>query len=291
METAGEELSRLRAETVSLRQLLAIKNELLASKDAGLAGRAAELQRSQELLQHSTAVIQSDAAAIDSSKRQVLYDSSVLPLDRDDILGEVFSFVGGGDHLYVSGISRRWRGRYIQYCVRNSTSELDGKLMTRQGSVLMTESRLQLALSSGLTVKDWTFDKRSRAALICCYSLEPEEVLTLLRAHGVPWCPLLCEAAAHYSKLPLLRWLHANSCPWDEDFLLVGASMGGSVALLEWLMTAISSWSRIIKTHMLIVAGCANRLEAAQWLPLPKSHMVFETLKTRKCVFADFYKK
>jgi hypothetical protein len=50
----------------------------------------------------------------------------------------------------------------------------------------MTESRLQLALSSGLTVTGWTFSSWHKADLICRYSLEPEAVMTLLRDHGAP---------------------------------------------------------------------------------------------------------
>jgi hypothetical protein len=100
----------------------------------------------------------------------------------------------------------------------------------------MTESRLQLALSSGLSVAGWTFSSHSHVELMCNFSLEPEKVLTLLRLHGVPWDTELCNGAAYYNKLPLLQWLHTHSCPWDE-LVLVHSSARGSVAMLEWLST------------------------------------------------------
>jgi glycerophosphoryl diester phosphodiesterase len=103
----------------------------------------------------------------------------------------------------------------------------------------MTESRLQLALSSGLSVKDWTFDNVPRAALICLHSLEPDKVMTLLRVHDVPWSwsvsavqwALACGSgwlrwkcedytADNYTTVQrkqqateLQEWAHANGCP------------------------------------------------------------------------------
>jgi hypothetical protein len=75
------------------------------------------------------------------------------PLDRDAILDHVLGYTGGGDHLYVSCVNRRWGGRYLRHCKLNCTSSNDKKFVTRHRSALMSESRLQLALSSGLVAK------------------------------------------------------------------------------------------------------------------------------------------
>jgi hypothetical protein len=138
--------------------------------------------------------------------------------------------------------------------------------VTRHRSVLMTESRLQLALSSGLIVTHWTFDTWSQAELLCKHSLEPTEVMTLLRLHGVPWSTLLCDGAAYCNKLSLLQWLHTHSCPWDTWELLNAASAGGSIAMLEWLVTVTAPWSADLKQFMLNVAARFSRLAVAQWL-------------------------
>jgi hypothetical protein len=275
METQGEELSRLRAENASSKQLLASKDAqltsnaaLLACKDDLLASRAAELQRCNELLQYRVAAPEPFAGAADSCKRQRLHYSSTAesPLDRDDILDHVFSFVGGGDHLYIGGVSRRWRGRYMRHCVQTSASKFSGKLVTRHRNVLMTESRLQLALSSGLTVADWNLNKQQYALQICQYSLEPEKVITLLREHGVPWSTELCNGAVYFNKLALLQWLHSHSCAWDEGYVLQHASMGGSVAMLEWLSAVTSPWTTGTMVRLLHCAGLCTNLPAAQWL-------------------------
>jgi hypothetical protein len=231
METQGEELSRLRAEHTSFLQLVAVKDQLLASKDAQLstviaskdeviasknqllASRTAELQRCMALLQHSISSPASDAATPDSSKRQRLLDSSAMPLDRDELLDHVFSYVGGGDHIYVGGVSRRWRGRYLRHCIISTTGERNKKFVTRSCNVLISASRLQLALNCGLSVADWSFAEMSRAALLCEHSIEPEQVLSLLKCRGVQWHSNLCYAAAYNNRLTLLQWLHEYARP------------------------------------------------------------------------------
>jgi hypothetical protein len=204
------------------------------------------------------------SVAADSSKRQRLQHSSELPLDKDGVLDLVF--VGGGEHLYVSAVSRRWKGRYLRHCVKNTTWKGNRKFVTCHSSVLMTESRLQLALSSGLTVKDWSFSSWPFSNSICKLSLEPEKVITLLRVLGVPWDPKLCEWAAHHGKRALLQWLHSQSCPWIEQRVLMCTCVHGSVVMLEWLMTVTAPWSFDIKNKMLYLAGYYSNLEVMQWL-------------------------
>jgi hypothetical protein len=290
METAGEELSRLRAENASLK-------ELLMSRDAQLAqsivvavvafmfvAAVLWLKSPVQTPAESHTAVSKKPLAVDQQRQY----GSVTALDRDDVLSYVFSFVGGGDHLYISGVSRRWRGRYLQYCAQTSTSQLDGKLMTRHRSVVMTESRLQLALSSGLTKTSWTFSERSRAELICKHSLEPEKVMTLLRVHGVPWSTELCRGAALFNKLALLQWLRAHSCPWEEKWALLNASVNGSVTMLEWLLTVTAPWSSKPKQDMLHSAASYNGLAVTQWLVAhgadwPESFSVVGAQTVHKC--------
>jgi hypothetical protein len=154
----------------------------------------------------------------------------------------------------------------MQYCARTSLAESDAKLVTRLCSVLMTKSRLQHAFGCGLSVAGWTFDDWPRAQLICEYSLEPEKVMTLLRAHGVPWSHSLCDGAAHCNNLALLQWLHSQSCPLRNDTVLLYASRSGSVAMLEWLLTVTGPWSTDEQQLMFHDAACMNELAVVQWL-------------------------
>jgi hypothetical protein len=288
METQSEELTTLRAAHTSLLQLVAVKDQLLASKDAQLstviaseneviaskdevlASQTAELQRCKDdFLQCKAATAEPHAAAGDSSKRQRLQSSSKadLPLEREDLLDYVFSHVGVGDHLYIGGVCRRWRDTYVQYCAKDgTTNELDKKFLTTHRNVLVRESRLQLALSSGLTVTHWRFDTLQRAKLICKFSLEPEKVVALLRVHGVPWSSKLCNSAASSNKLALLQWLHSHSCPWEEHIVLHYASMGGSAAVLGWLSTVTEPLLLNEMQDLLADAGSVSNIAAAQWL-------------------------
>jgi hypothetical protein len=88
---------------------------------------------------------------------QQLHDRSSVssvasPVALVEVLDHVFTYVGGGEHLYVAGVSNEWRCRYMQHCVQNGRFRYNGKRATRYRSVLMTESRLELAVAAGFKV-------------------------------------------------------------------------------------------------------------------------------------------
>jgi hypothetical protein len=277
-------MGALRAKVARLQELVAVKDRQLSTKEAQLAAKdnsmASQVEETKllkrELQLRVTSSDACDCAHLDGHpKRQRTHDSSssnsssperACALDRDEVLDQIFSYVGGGEHLYIAGVSRRWRGRYLRFCVLSSTKKYHKKLVTKHGSTLMTESRLKLAFAAGLSVKGWNLSKTSRADSICKYSIEPERVMTLLRLHGVPWDAALCNAAAIQAKLPLLQWLRDSSCPWKEVFVLLNASRGGSVPMLEWLATVTQPWSEKSKADMMADAASCNELAAAQWL-------------------------
>jgi hypothetical protein len=268
MESAGDEM--LKAEILRLKEVMAVKDQLLAaqgqllasSKDSNRAHVAAELE------QYAGA----DPLSDNSLKRQRLHNSSssslegVSPLDKDEVLDQIFSYVGGGDHLYVGGVSRRWRGRYMQYCAQASTCAQDIKCVTRYRSTIVSESRLLHAKANEFRLVDLDITQGRHAKLICQHSLEPERVITVLRLHNVAWNNVICREAAYHSKLSLLQWLHHNDCDSHEVNVLVNASRGGSVSMLEWLAAVSKPWSKSTKQEMLTDAACCDKLAAAQWL-------------------------
>jgi hypothetical protein len=188
------------------------------------------------------------------------------PLDKAEILDHVFGFVGGGDHAYTAGVSRRWRARYMQYCAQDSSAKHDKKCVTRHRSVLMTESRLQLAKAYGLDIAAFDLHNARCTDTLCQHSLEPQQVITVLRVHGVQWGNTLCCSAAFYDRLSLLQWLRSCSCLWQELNVLKCASLRSSVLLLAWLATVTAPWSDSQKLTMLDLAGCCNTLDSVKWL-------------------------
>jgi hypothetical protein len=48
--------------------------------------------------------------------------------------------------------------------------------------------------------------------------------------------------------------------------MLSQASRGGSLAMLEWLLTVTAPWSTALKTRLLKSAGWCNSFAAAKWL-------------------------
>jgi hypothetical protein len=190
------------------------------------------------------------------------------PLEEDKVLAHVFSFVGRGDHLYTGGVSRKWRGDYMQHCTKTSTSKCDKKLVTRLRNTLVSTKRLWYAKNHGLCVKDLGLDlSTSRyARMFETNCSEPCEVITILRLWGVQWGHELCAAAASSAQLSFLQWLHRYDCPWDEEFLLYAASRGGSVAMLKWLQKVTAPWLANVLLVMLDKAATFGQSGAAEWL-------------------------
>jgi hypothetical protein len=255
------QVSALQAENARLQELVAV--------------RARETKLLKRKLQLDIASSNACGHLNGDPKRQRVHHSSstcscslegASPLDKDEMLDQIFSYVGGRDHLYIAGVSRKWRGRYLHYCALSSTSKVTEKLVTRHRSALMTESRLQLALTSEFTVEGWTFCTQPSVDLICKHSTEPKQVMTLFRLHGVPWDKMLCTGAAANAKLALLQWLRRSSCPWNETHVLLNASRGGSAAMLKWLLTVTAVWPAALQQKMLVLAAYSDHLEAARWL-------------------------
>jgi hypothetical protein len=241
-------------------QLLASQKQVIACKDALIAQTKAELQ------QYRNSVHTVTSSGIQQLQHNGSKSHAAPPLDKDKVLDQVFSYVGGGEHLYAASVNRRWRGRYLRHCVLNSTSALDKKFLSRHRSVVMTENRLKLAMSSGLTVEGWSFSKWCYTELVCVFSLEPQQVLTRLRLHGVAWHDWLSSCAALHGKPQQLQWLRSFACHWDECRVLYSTSRSGSTAMLEWLLTVTAPWTDSLKQEMLDRAAWFNNLAAAEWL-------------------------
>jgi hypothetical protein len=174
-------MDALRAEVARLQELVAVKEQVLSSREQLLASKDAQLAMKDELLAAKDQLLASteghtarsakvlnqhegsEQQSGESVKRQRLHNSSgfagASPLNRDEVLDQIFSYVGGGDHLFAAGVSRRWRDRYLRHCALHSTGKRDEVYVTSHRHALLTERTLLLALNSGLSVKDWTMSR------------------------------------------------------------------------------------------------------------------------------------
>jgi hypothetical protein len=252
--TAQEsELQLLRSERLRLQQLIAAKDELLACKDL-FRSKCDELKRSQQ------------SSASERSKRLRASCAESSPLAKDDVLDLVFSFVGTGENLYCS-INRRWRGRYLRYCALDRPSG-DKKLVTSDAAAFITERRLQLAIDCGFSISTYKFTDWKRALLVSKHSLEPQQVMTLCRQHGVQWSEHLAHMAARAGNLRFLQWLRSSVCRWFDHEMLGNASEGGCVDMFVYLqcMLRATTWDDKSKTTMLSYTGWFGHAAAAEWL-------------------------
>jgi hypothetical protein len=60
-------------------------------------------------------------------------------------------------------------------------------------------------------------------------------VLQFLRAQGCPWDETLSRAAARRGNLEMLRWLQQHGCPWRAYSILDEAASSGNVELTAWV--------------------------------------------------------
>jgi hypothetical protein len=238
------------------------ENAAAAHSACAVAAARNPQQQGHQGLQPSSSVPPQHSVASASPKSSIARTTHLGALEQDGVLDDIFSFVGAGEHLYAAGVCKQWRRIYMEFCV----SVVEPVHTTVKRNALVTESRLLLALSCGLTVAGWAFEKKMLAEYICRHSAQPEQVVALLREQGLRWSVTLTTEAAYFGKLDFLQWLCRNYCPWHVDSVLINGSCSNAVTLLEWLYAIAEPWSSETKQSMLERAIACNQLDTVEWL-------------------------
>jgi hypothetical protein len=274
-------IASLNSENALLKQQLvhaqaekSLQQSLLAAQRVALAAKDGEVQALRALASLGIACGSAGATPGSTSassrdeqrKRARVVDDSSLrsPLDKDELLDTVFSYVGVDDYLFAAGVCRRWRGRYIKLCYNKAVDKVD-KLCTTYSSAFMTAARLQLAFKSGLEVEK-LHGYKHLASDISRYSIEPIAALAVAKTYDMRYPEDIAQTAAFCCRLQLLQWLHERRCPWPEADVLKWAAMGGSVEVLSWLHSVTAPWADATKAGLLDDAGFSDNLDAAKWL-------------------------
>jgi hypothetical protein len=235
--------------------------ELTAAKDGELQSlRLLAASQAQQLAASSKH--QREDVDEPDNKRARLAVKSSSPLDDDELLDTVFSFVGIGDYIYTGAVSRRWKGRYIKLC-HNKAKEGKDRLTSAHKSAFFTAARLQLALKSSLKISALQ-SNHNLSEYVARHSVEPIAVLTLVRVRGLQWPKLRMGSLSQ--EPALLQWLHECGCPWDEAAVCKDAARSGRVDVLMWLQQVTASWADELKRTKLFEASWQNMWEAAKWL-------------------------
>jgi hypothetical protein len=287
----------LQAEIARLQELIAVKEAQLAVKDELLASRVEEsklLRRELQLRAAPSYASSPEYADVGAKRQRVLVNNSskdssssqsnssslrVGPEcldDRDELLDEVFSFVGAGDHLYAAGVSRRWRGRYLQHCAQTKTPAHDSKCVTRYCSATMSESRLQHAKANGLRVADIDMTQPRHAGLICYRSKAAKGKKSKSSSKKAPTAAVVADdseeeavsskqskgkkskrssaaedaADAGESPVPtatkgsVITVLRLHGVPWD-NVICRKAAYFRRLRLLQWLHNNGCQWSEV----------------------------------------------
>jgi hypothetical protein len=249
---------------------------LAAQQAQQVAATEARLQRLEAALSVSSSSNSGDCSSSSSisdpslqlQKRARSSSHLAQALDEDEVLDEIFSFVGRKEWLYAGGVCRRWRGRYLSMCYKARASTEEHAFQTSRESSFVTAARFSMALDNGLQMPDQLqagnfFQGLSRL------SKEPVEVLTLARVHGAAWHSRLWSNAAFRGHFELLKWLRKSRCPWIPLCVAMNAirsTHGQYRLILPWLFSIVDEWSQADKNTLLAEAGMLNDLEAAELL-------------------------
>eukprot|EP00953_Heterococcus_sp_UTEX-ZZ885_P018391 10270-Heterococcus_DN1.PRE.1 len=203
-------IAELRSSKAALESVIESKDAVIEAKDKLLA-KQKPLDQQPDASASSSAdtAAQRLAAAEPCDRKQKRARQALKPLDKDEILGEIFSFVGRKEWLYVGAVCRRWRGRYLSMCYAGCADNEGHAFQTSHRSAFATAARFSIALDNGLKMPDEDeasdfFDDLPKL------SQQPIDVLTLARVHGAAWHEDLCRDAALFGDLKLLQWLHKS---------------------------------------------------------------------------------
>jgi hypothetical protein len=262
----------LKQQLVHAQAEKSLQQSLLAAQGAALAAKDGELQALRALASVQAACGSAGAVSCTKScdvqcKRARVVDDSSLrsPLDKDELLDAVFSYVGAGDYFYAAGVCRRWKGRYIKLCYNKVAADKADKLCTTVRSTCVSAARLQLAFDSGLQV-DKLHNCAQLASDIAKYSIDPIEALIVAKTYDMRYPAGLTSEAAFYGRLQSLQWLHERRCTWEEGSILICAAGSGLIDMLTWLQTVTAPWSEATQCQMLLCASMHDRLDAVKWM-------------------------
>jgi hypothetical protein len=262
-------IAELRSSKAALESVIESKDAVIEAKDKLLA-KQESLNQQPDAPASSSAdtTAQRPAAAEACDRKQKRARQATQPLEKDEILDEIFCYVGWKEWLYVGAVCRRWRGRYLSMCYKARADEEEHAFQTSHKSSFVTVARFSMALDNGLKMPNEHkagdfFDD------LPVLSEQPIEVLTLARVHGAAWHDCLCRDAALFGDLKLLKWLHKSGCSWNVTQVADHAMRSRQdrpTTILPWLFSTVQLWSQTDKDKLLVVAGIENRISAAELL-------------------------
>eukprot|EP00611_Tribonema_gayanum_P025758 TRINITY_DN5963_c0_g1_i2.p1 TRINITY_DN5963_c0_g1~~TRINITY_DN5963_c0_g1_i2.p1 ORF type:complete len:351 (-),score=66.49 TRINITY_DN5963_c0_g1_i2:2276-3328(-) len=207
------------------------------------------------------------------------------PLDTDNTLGLILSFVGKGNWLFVAGVSRKWRAIYASgvssagdagaeagpaagpAAAVASPADVNAASMQRTtfASALSTVPTLQMAHACGLNM-DHLNERGIYSFCRTAGEVGSKEVLLWAREHGMRWNACVCGGATQQDRLAILRWLRLEQdCPWEIRFVARTAAERGMVTLLEWVMSQPDA-QVLTNTYLSLAASAGGSIPVLEWL-------------------------
>jgi hypothetical protein len=210
------------------------------------------------------AVLEDSSQQHQQQQRCRVADNS-SPLDKDDIVDAVFSYVGIGDFIFTGAVSRRWKERYTKLC---SSAPEECRMCTALSSAVTTAARLQHAADNGLAMKNLCI--HFFAETVVMYSLEPGRILPHRDESLSNWQHLLWNYAVDHNKLQLLQLMHSSGFD-ARHFITASAHTAAEndyVAMLSWLynISDAAVWTDKLMQSVFYDAGRWASFDSLEWL-------------------------
>lgn len=150
---------------------------------------------------------------------------------QPDIIAHVLAFCPSNEFLFLAGVSKVWKGAWINTDKPKETSvHLGASFLLGNAEWVIHDPSFEQAASH-----------HGGMACLAAKVGNFEGLKAVLNVHGIQYqspesALQLTRYAARSGNLKVLLWLRARGCPWDSQTTLAAAE-SGHLEILQWAKT------------------------------------------------------
>ena len=166
--------------------------------------------------------------------------STMAPLENDDILRLVLSYVGPKQYRFVAIINKQFKKVYKEIFPKNTRTRLNAstvghaeicwnEINPRNRNHQESKLCIYAAKHGNLPALQYLHSMNcswNRATCYCAAMNGHLDILQYARDNGCPWDEYTCQCAAENGHLEVLQYAHENGCPWDATTCRCAAENG-----------------------------------------------------------------
>ena len=189
--------------------------------------------------------------------------TAVQLIDQEEILIEIFSFVGDGEYDFVAPVSKQFDRLYRQFFDTYHLGNPDLAVTdTYHCAIFANAARFEYYQDG-----PYKIPANDVCQQIASHASLPD--LKRVRELGYNWDCGTSEAAAATGKLDILKWAIEEGCPWDVNVCSLAAAGNNHICILKWILLESGNDVNCVPLPSLFVAAAeGGHLKTLQWLYL-----------------------